>query len=394
MNAVCFFRYLESSISFYQMLGRGTRIHEDTAKYKFWLYDYTGVTDLFGTDFITKDPTGRSKGKGTGGDDRDDGTDPTLVVEMPLGKKDAEWIPTMPRPPQKKTAPKSIASLGSLSAFVKGVCDVMRRSNCASALQYVPELTWILFLRILDAQESRDEAAALIQGRDFSPALRPPHRWQDWAAPYSEAPDHPRTTEGRPQVMSELAEGGRCGIVLDEGLVFRTNERAFVETKRRLLPARGTPAADSGLSWTLDIEARREQAREAMAPHLAEAERRRAQAIHWRAKAAALRWDKAPELELTAALAHLAAAEREAREAQTRADAIDAAVFDLKAVNPRARGGQDRRSPEAVLSAIAAHQRTIDTALARLGNLLADPDLAGVAEGAEPADQPITSEDR
>jgi type I restriction enzyme M protein len=31
----------------------------------------------------------------------------------------------------------------------------MRRSNYASALQYVPELTWILFLRILDAQETR-----------------------------------------------------------------------------------------------------------------------------------------------------------------------------------------------------------------------------------------------
>ena len=105
----------------------------------------------------------------------------------------------MPRPPQKKTAPKSIASIGSLSAFVKGVCDVMRRSNCASALQYVPELTWILFLRILDAQESREEAAAAIQGRDFTPALRSPYRWQDWAAPYSEAPEHPRTSDGKPQ---------------------------------------------------------------------------------------------------------------------------------------------------------------------------------------------------
>ena len=36
------------------MVGRGTRIHEETQKYKFWLYDYTGVTDLFGTDFITQ----------------------------------------------------------------------------------------------------------------------------------------------------------------------------------------------------------------------------------------------------------------------------------------------------------------------------------------------------
>jgi type I restriction enzyme R subunit len=64
LNAVVFFRYLESSILFYQMVGRGTRIHEETGKYKFWLYDYTGVTDLFGTDFITRDPTG---GKGGGG---------------------------------------------------------------------------------------------------------------------------------------------------------------------------------------------------------------------------------------------------------------------------------------------------------------------------------------
>ena len=30
----------------------------------------------------------------------------------------------------------------------------MRRSNCAGALQYVPELTWILFLRILDEREA------------------------------------------------------------------------------------------------------------------------------------------------------------------------------------------------------------------------------------------------
>ena len=57
-------------------------------------------------------------------------------------------------------APKAIASTQSLSSFVKSICDVMRRSNCASALQYVPELTWILFLRILDAQETRDQEKA------------------------------------------------------------------------------------------------------------------------------------------------------------------------------------------------------------------------------------------
>jgi len=66
LNAVVFFRYLQSSIKFYQMVGRGTRIHEETQKYKFWLYDYTDVTRLFGTDFITAPP--RPGGEGTGGD--------------------------------------------------------------------------------------------------------------------------------------------------------------------------------------------------------------------------------------------------------------------------------------------------------------------------------------
>jgi type I restriction enzyme R subunit len=79
LNAVVFFRYLQSSIKFYQMVGRGTRVHEETQKYKFWLYDYTDVTSLFGTDFITKPPRpgGGSKDGGDegggGGGGSDDG---------------------------------------------------------------------------------------------------------------------------------------------------------------------------------------------------------------------------------------------------------------------------------------------------------------------------------
>jgi len=83
LNAVVFFRYLESSILFYQMLGRGTRIDEITQKYKFWLYDYTGVTDLFGTDFITAQTPGKKKtttGGGRGGGD--DGEDEPPVIQI------------------------------------------------------------------------------------------------------------------------------------------------------------------------------------------------------------------------------------------------------------------------------------------------------------------------
>ncbi len=100
--------------------------------------------------------------------------------------------------PSTTKAPKAIASTQSLSAFVKSICDVMRRSNCASALQYVPELTWILFLRILDAQEAKAREEAEVLGANFSPALHSPYRWQDWAAPYSDKSGHPQTTEGKP----------------------------------------------------------------------------------------------------------------------------------------------------------------------------------------------------
>jgi type I restriction enzyme R subunit len=71
LNAVVFFRYLQSSIKFYQMVGRGTRIHEETEKYMFWLYDYTGVTSLFRTDFITKPPKKSNGGSDGGGGDSD-----------------------------------------------------------------------------------------------------------------------------------------------------------------------------------------------------------------------------------------------------------------------------------------------------------------------------------
>ena len=111
----------------------------------------------------------------------------------------------MARPKKTDKTPKAskaITSTQSLSAFVKSICDVMRRSNCASALQYVPELTWILFLRILDAQEARDQTNAEGVGVSFTPALRAPYRWQDWAAPppknEADKRDHPKTPEGKP----------------------------------------------------------------------------------------------------------------------------------------------------------------------------------------------------
>jgi type I restriction enzyme, R subunit len=51
---IVFFSYVSSPISFYQMVGRGTRISEEFDKYMFRIYDYTNATRLFGRGFITK----------------------------------------------------------------------------------------------------------------------------------------------------------------------------------------------------------------------------------------------------------------------------------------------------------------------------------------------------
>ncbi len=640
----------------------------------------------------------------------------------------------MPR--QKKSAktkaPKAIASTQSLSAFVKSICDIMRRSNCASALQYVPELTWILFLRILDAQEekARDEAEAV--GAEFSPALVSPYRWRDWAAPYpknvADKAGHPRTSEGQlfgwkrqelfaegdgklfdfinkellphlhgldidartglpnpsasrkqriigrimtavervrvdsetnlrdildkvheihidhvddthfftlsqvyedlllkmgeknsdggqfftpreviramvhtvdpapgktiydpgcgtggflavayehiarklgqsatstdidtlkhdtffgrekenlvfpialanlvlhgidqpnlwhgntltgratyaalfenapkffdyilsnppfggkegkdaqkhfpfetsstqvlfvQDILSELADGGTCAIVLDEGLLFRTNESAFVETKRklvdecdlwaivslpggvfstagagvktnllfftkgkktekiwyydlasvkvgkktplslahfgfdkdgsvladaqlptslvadwkeggssaekdfpsyaRLLPERGTPSGESRYSWTVDFAARRAKAREEMQPLLEEAAEIKAAVVDLKEQFKRLKKEKADPKKLNALDGRIREQEKAAKDLETKAADIDAAVFDLKAVNPNAVSKTDDRAPMEIIESIAAHGRIVDESLAKLQILL------------------------
>lgn len=90
----------------------------------------------------------------------------------------------MPRPPRSRNNNgKRLATQQSVNGAIKSICDIMRRSNCAGALQYVPELTWILFLRILDERETREAEEAEAVSAEYKPSLTKPYRWQDWAAP-------------------------------------------------------------------------------------------------------------------------------------------------------------------------------------------------------------------
>src|SRR5207253_3519983 len=83
----------------------------------------------------------------------------------------------------KNSNNKNLATQQSVDQVVWSICDIMRRGNCAGALQYVPELTWILFLRILDEKEEREEQEAEALGVPFRSSLEAPYRWRDWAAP-------------------------------------------------------------------------------------------------------------------------------------------------------------------------------------------------------------------
>jgi type I restriction enzyme M protein len=65
------------------------------------------------------------------------------VAEAPARGKRGAARAARPRP----------SGIAALNSAIWSVCDVLRRSKCAGAMQYVPELTWILFLRVLDDKE-------------------------------------------------------------------------------------------------------------------------------------------------------------------------------------------------------------------------------------------------
>jgi type I restriction enzyme M protein len=87
------------------------------------------------------------------------------------------------RPDGKANGARTFSTPQALNAAIKSICDIMRRSNRAGAIQYVPELTWILFLRILDEREAGEAERAAAVSESFFPSLESPYRWRDWAAP-------------------------------------------------------------------------------------------------------------------------------------------------------------------------------------------------------------------
>lgn len=114
---------------------------------------------------------------------------------------------------------RKLTSPQSLNAYIKSICDIMRRSGRAGALQYVPELTWMLFLRILDEREEKEAEQSKAVDVEFRPSLEYPYRWRDWAAPPLNKGQELESSKVQGLKRKELQEG-----TLGEFMSFVNNE--------------------------------------------------------------------------------------------------------------------------------------------------------------------------
>ena len=170
-------------------------------------------------------------------------------------------------------------------------------------------------------------------------------------------------------VIDSLKPAGRCGMVLDEGVLFRTNEQAFVQTKRKLLDAcdlwcivslpQGVFTAAGGSSKTDLLFFTKGEPTERI----------------WYYDLSDLKVGKKTPLTLDKFKEFFhrlpERADSDRSWTVTRQE-IEDKDFDLKAVNPHAPDRGDRRTPEELLSLIEAKGREVAEALAVLRKREAD----------------------
>ena len=140
----------------------------------------------------------------------------------------------------------------------------------------------------------------------------------------------------------------------------------------RQLARRGTPDADSRWSWTVDFAARRAEAREAMQPLLDGAAQLKSEVVDLKEQLKRRKKEKAAVDVVAALEAQIRNKDKAARDLEAQASVIDAAVFDLKAVNPNAVAAVDDRTPAEIIASIRAQGHIVTQSLARLSALLRD----------------------
>jgi len=166
-------------------------------------------------------------------------------------------------------------------------------------------------------------------------------------------------------VIDSLKPGGRCGIVMDEGTLFRTTETAFVQTKRKLLnecnlwcivslPAGVFINAGAASKTNLLFFTKGEETKEVWYYDLSDLNVTKKQPLsieHFG--------------EFLKLLPERASSERSWI---VSVDEIKAKNYGMKAVNPNRKLEEDTRTPEELLSVIEVQEKEISSALSALRN--------------------------
>ena len=131
--------------------------------------------------------------------------------------------------------------------------------------------------------------------------------------------------------------------------------------------ARVPKREDSERSWVVDLNARKEKASADAKPFKDIAHAKAEAAEKVKEKLNALKKAKPrDETAFEKTDAQLGSLLKEAREATSKAEAIENAVYDLKAVNPNRKANVDTRTPGELLDLIESKGREIGEALAVL----------------------------
>ena len=69
------------------------------------------------------------------------------------------------------------------SAFNRIERELRNEAGIANELDYVEQISWVLFLKYLDDLESERRDRAELNGEDWEPLIESGYRWSDWAAP-------------------------------------------------------------------------------------------------------------------------------------------------------------------------------------------------------------------
>ena len=69
-----------------------------------------------------------------------------------------------------------------LANKIWNACDIMRRDDgTTGVLQYMEQLSWMIFLKVFEDVEKRFEDEAKFANREYRPVIDPEYRWSSWA---------------------------------------------------------------------------------------------------------------------------------------------------------------------------------------------------------------------